>query len=95
MSALLTRRRARVASMVVLQQRWRAQAAMLRAVRAGDLSLLVRLLDSDLGLDCDMAFSIGGAERPAICLALEQVSGLLVLMLTYDKTIFTGPCEAG
>ena len=81
--------------MVVLQQRWRAQAAMLRAVRAGDLSLLVRLLDSDLGLDCDMAFSISGAQRPAICLALEQVSGLLVSMLTYDKTIFTGPCEAG
>ena len=62
-----------VASMVVLQQRWRAQSAMLRAVRTGDLPLLVRLLDSDLGLDCDMAFSIGGAERPAICLALEQV----------------------
>ena len=35
----------------------------------GRSSLLVRLLDSDLGLDCDMAFSIGGA----ICLALEQV----------------------
>jgi len=58
--------------MVVLQQRWRAQCAMLRAVRAGDLSLLTKLLDSDLGLDCDMAFSISGAQRPAICLAIEQ-----------------------
>ena len=59
--------------MVVLHQRWRAQSAMLRSVRTGDLPLLVRLLDSDLGLDCDMAFTIGGAERPAICLAIEQV----------------------
>ena len=69
--------------MVVLQQRWRAQAAMLRAVRAGDLSLLVRLLDSDLGLDCDMAFTIGGTERPAICLAIEQVSGHLELVFDF------------
>ena len=60
--------------MVVLQQRWRAQSAMLRALRGGDLALLVTLLDSDLGLDCDMAFSISGAQRPAICLALEQVN---------------------
>ena len=57
--------------MVVLQQRWRAQSAMLRAVRSGDLMELVRLLDQ--GLDCDQTFSIGGGPRPAICLALEQV----------------------
>ena len=56
---------------MVIQERWRAQSLMLRALRAGDLASLVDLLDS--GLDCDQTFSIGGGPRPAICLALEQV----------------------
>ena len=35
------------------QHRWAGQAALLRAVRAGDAATLARLLDSDLGLDPD------------------------------------------
>ena len=55
--------------MVIVQQRWRHQSLMLRAVRRGDLASLVSLLDS--GLDCDQTFSLGGWRRPAVCLALE------------------------
>ena len=80
--------------MVMLQQRWRAQASMLRAVRAGDLSQLVRLLDSDLGLDCDTAFSISGAQRPAICLALEQVGWSDWMLSVSEKGLLTGSREA-
>lgn len=55
---------------MVVQQRWRAECLMLRAVRSGDLASLVALLDS--GLDCDQRFSIGGCSRPALCVAVEQ-----------------------
>ena len=54
---------------MVIQQRWRAQSQMLRALRAGDLASLVDLLDS--GLDCDQTFSMGGWSRPALCVAVE------------------------
>jgi len=56
--------------MVIVQQRWRHQSLMLRAVRTGDLASLVTLLDS--GMDCDQTFSMGGWARPALCLALEH-----------------------
>lgn len=55
--------------MVIVQQKWRHQSAMLRAVRTGDLPSLVSLLDS--GMDCDQTFFLGGWRRPALCLALE------------------------
>ena len=56
------------------QHRWAGQAALLRAVRAGDAATLARLLDSDLGLDPDTSFALGGGPRPAVCLAVEEVS---------------------
>ena len=56
------------------QHRWAGQAALLRAVRAGDAAALARLLDSDLGLDPDTSFALGGGPRPAVCLAVEEVS---------------------
>ena len=55
--------------MVIVQQRWRHQSAMLRAVRTGDLTSLVPLLDA--GMDCDQTFFVGGWRRPSLCLALE------------------------
>ena len=56
--------------------RWQAQCEMYRALRSGDLIMLRRLLD--LGtVDCDQRFSSGGGARPALCVAIEQVSDLL------------------
>jgi len=43
---------------------------MLRSIRSGDHSELVRLLDQ--GMDCDQTFAISGSHRSALCLALEQ-----------------------
>ena len=65
------------------QHRWAGQAALLRAVRAGDAATLARLLDSDLGLDPDTSFALGGGPRPAVCLAVEEVS----------SCVRCGPCS--